>query len=364
MKAITVILLIALAAFPLQAQVAIKSLTTYPNTTPTTLTGYGLVIGLAGTGDGSKSTFTPQAFASMLKRFGLEVDPGTLKLKNVAAVMVTCEVRPGSRVGSRIDALVSSLGDASSLQGGTLLRTVMLDPWGVPMAEAQGPLSIGGFNYESAGSKVAQNHAVVGRIPGGIILLEDAARLPAPADTFILSLLQPDLRISVQIADAVNEAYPEAARVLDPATIVVNVPGALVSSTERLSFQSAVGELTVTPAPSDRIVINERTGTVIVGGAVVLTPAAVAHGNLTVEISNRPLVSQPGPFSEGETVVQSESRISVENAGVGLQVMAGAASVGDVARSLNALGVSPRDMIAIFQGLKEAGSLQAELVII
>jgi flagellar P-ring protein precursor FlgI len=353
-----------LLAVSAQSQVRISDLTTYPNGTPTTLTGYGLVIGLAGTGDGSKSTFTPQSFASMMKGFGIEVDPSTLKLKNVAAVMVTCEISPGSRIGSKVDALVSSLGDASSLQGGTLLRAVLLDPWRKPVAEAQGPLSIGGFNYESSGSRLSRNHSVAGRIPGGIVLLENMDPLPAPSDTFLLNLMKPDLSLAVRIVEAINSKFSESTEVLDPATVLVRIPADLTTTTQRLSFQSSVGDLTVTPAASDRIVINERTGTIVVGGAVVLMPAAVAHGNLTVEISNRAGVSQPEAFSSGQTVVERQSRISVENAGFGLQEFQGVASVGDVARTMNLLGVSPRDMIAIFQALKEAGSLQAELVII
>lgn len=364
MKRITILSAVLLPWLIAAAQVRISDVTSYPNTTPVTLTGYGLVVGLAGSGDGSKSTFTPQSFAAMLRGFGIEVDPATLKLKNVAAVMVTCEIKPGSRMGARQDALISSLGDATSLQGGTLLRSVMLDPWGRPVAEVQGPVSIGGFNFESQGSRISRNHALVGRIPDGVVLFEDAPPLPAPSDSFVLNLRQPDLLLSVRIAAAINHAYPYSADVLDPATIVVHVPDDIATNSRRLMFQSAVGELTVTPVASGRLVINERTGTIVVGTAVVLMPAAVAHGNLTVEITERPVVSQPGAFSEGTTVSERISRISVENAGTGLLEMQGAASAGEVARALNALGVSPRDMIAIFQGLKEAGSLQAELVII
>jgi len=204
----------------------------------------------------------------------------------------------------------------------------------------------------------------VGRIPNGVVLFDDAPPLPAPSDTFVLSLREPDLDLAVRIADAVNVVHPGAAFPSDPATVVVRVPSDVTGAADRLAFQSDIGALTVTPAPSDRLVINERTGTIVVGAAVVLLPAAVAHGNLTVEITDRAAVSQPEPFSSGQTVVERQSHILVENAGTGLLELSGAASAGDVARALNALGVTPRDMIAIFQGLKEAGSLQAELVII
>jgi len=172
------------------------------------------------------------------------------------------------------------------------------------------------------------------------------------------------LQLSVRIGDVINAKYPGTALVRDPATIVVLVPQDRRDLNSRLGFQSDVGELTVMPVASNRLVINERTGTIVVGAAVVLMPAAVAHGNLTVEITDRPAVSQPNPLSQGQTIVERQSKISVDNAGTGLLEIPGAASAGDVARALNQLGVSPRDMIAIFQGLKEAGSLQAELIII
>jgi flagellar P-ring protein precursor FlgI len=346
------------------AGVRIGDLTDYPNTTPVTLTGYGLIVGLAGTGDGSKSTFTPQTFATMLKQFGIEVAPDELKLKNVAAVMVSCEMPAGSRRGSRLDALVSSLGDATSLQGGTLLRAVLNDPWGNSVAEVQGPVSIGGFNFETGGNRISRNHSVAGRIPSGVILFEDGPELPAPADSIVLMLEQPDLRMAVNITKAINQMFVGSARTNDPAMIVVDVPVMYETQSDRFEFQSSIEDIEVDPDGTDKIVINERTGTIIVGTAVTLLPTAIAHGNLTVEISERPVISQPNQFGQGETVVEKQSTISVENAGEGLKEIDGGASAGEVARMLNSLGVTPRDMIAIFQGLKAAGALRAELVII
>ncbi len=347
------------------AQVRIRDLTTTPHNAATSLIGYGLVVGLAGTGDGNKATFTPQTFASMLRNFGIAVDPKNLKLRNVAAVMVTAEVLPGTRAAARLDVVVSSLGDATSLQGGTLLRTVMQDPYSRPVGEAQGPVSIGGFNYESAGSRLAQNHALVGRVPEGLVLLEDAPPFTAPLDSLVLNLKNPDIATAVKIVSAIAESFPEAnARALDVATIVADFPERTDTPSEKLAFTAAIGHLTITPEALARVVINERTGTIVVGTGVVLLPAAVAHGNLTVEISERTMVSQPEPFSSGGTVVVPQSRIAVESAGTGLQVIETAPAVGDVARVLNSLGVTPRDMIAIFQALKQAGSLHAELVII
>ncbi len=355
------VLMLSWTAF---AGVRVGDMTNYPNTTPVTLTGYGLVVGLAGTGDGSKSTFTPQTFASMLKQFGIEVAPGDLKLKNVAAVMVSCEMPAGARRGSRLDALVSSLGDATSLQGGTLLRAVLNDPWGTPIAEVQGPISIGGFNFETGGTRVSRNHSVAGRIPGGTVLFDDGPELPAPADSFVLILEQPDLRAAVNVTKSINQIFVGSARTADPSMIVVHVPDMFQSQSDRFEFQSIIEEIEIEPAGTDKIVINERTGTIVIGTAVSLLPTAIAHGNLTVEITERPVISQPYAFGQGETVIESQSTITVENAGEGLKEIAGAASAGEVARMLNSLGVSPRDMIAIFQGLKAAGALRAELVII
>lgn len=358
------ILLLVLSVSLSAAGVRVGDVSNYPNSTPVTLTGYGLIVGLAGTGDGSKSTFTPQTFASMLKQFGIEVAPTDLKLKNVAAVMVSCEMPAGSRRGSRLDALVSSLGDATSLQGGTLLRTVLNDPWANPIAEVQGPVSIGGFNFETGGNRVSRNHSVAGRIPNGTVLFDDGPELPAPSDSFVLILEQPDLRMAVDITKAINLLYGGAARTEDPSVVVVSIPEKFQSQSDRLEFQSIIESVEFEPAGTDKIVINERTGTIVVGTAVSLLPTAIAHGNLTVEISEQPVISQPNAFGQGETVVETQSTITVENAGEGLKEIAGAASAGDVARMLNSLGVTPRDMIAIFQGLKAAGALRAELVII
>jgi flagellar P-ring protein precursor FlgI len=241
----------------------------------------------------------------------------------------------------------------------------MQDPYGRPIGDAQGPLSIGGYNYESAGSRLTRNHPVVGRIPEGLILLEDAPPFTIPLDSLVLNLESPDIAMAVKIVRAVEESFPEAnARTVDAATIVADFPANVETSSEKIAFTAAVGDLTITPEGLARVVINERTGTIVVGTGVVLLPSAIAHGNLTVEISDRTAVSQPAPFSPGETVVVPQSRIAVESAGVGLQVVESAPSVGDVARVLNSLGVSTRDMIAVFQALKEAGSLRAELIII
>ena len=365
LRRIFLIICILWLAVHADAQVRVRDLSTTPHNAATSLIGYGLMVGLAGTGDGNKATFTPQSFASMLRNFGIAVDPKELKLRNVAAVMVTTEVKPGTKAAARLDVIVSSLGDATSLQGGTLLRTVLQDPFGRPMGEAQGPVSIGGFNFESAGSRISRNHAVVGRVPEGLILLEDAPPYTVLLDSLVLNLKSPDISTAVKIVRAIEEAFPEAsARAMDAATIVADFPWGVDTPSEKLAFTAAIGHLTITPEAIARIVINERTGTIVVGTGVVLLPAAIAHGNLTVEISERTMVSQPEPFSQGTTVAVPQSRISVESAGTGLQVIEGAPSVGDVARVLNSLGVSPRDMIAIFQALKEAGSLHGELVII
>ena len=359
------ILFILLASFSISsAGVRIGDLTNYPNTTPVSLTGYGLIVGLAGTGDGSKSTFTPQTFATMLKQFGIEVAPGELKLKNVAAVMVSCEMPAGSRRGSRLDALVSSLGDATSLQGGTLLRTVLADPWGNPIAEVQGPVSIGGFNFETGGTRVSRNHAVAGRIPSGTILFEDGPELPAPSDSIVLMLEQPDLRMAVNITKAINGVFVDAARTEDPSMIVVNVPPMYETQSDRFEFQSAIEDIEVNPDGTDKIVINERTGVVILGEEVRLSRGAITKGNLTVTIAETAEASQPGALSGGDTAELPRTDLKVEEEDRRLSIVNGASTLQEVVEVLNVLGATPRDMVDILQSMSQNGMLHGELVLL
>ena len=327
------------------------------------LFGYGLVVGLDGTGDGSSVAFTPQTVAAMLKRVGITVPPGGLQLKNVAAVMVTATLPPFVHSGGTIDVTVSSMGDAKSLQGGTLIQTPLQAANGLVCAAAQGPVSVGGFLAGGgAGGSVTKNHVTAGRVPGGAIVEQDVPTTLAGADagTLSVTLNDPDYTTAARVAQAVRAHLPDgatSARAVDAGTVqVVFTPG-----TDTVGLIAALENVPVKTDQTAKIVINERTGTVVMGGDVEVSACAVAHGNLTVSIANAPIISQPAPFSGGQTVVAPRSQIKVREGNERLIPVPTSTTIDKVVRSLNALGVTPRDLIAILQAMKEAGALHAEI---
>jgi len=346
-----------------ESAVRIKDMATFEGLKVEPIIGYGLVVGLNGTGDGNRSVFTAQTFRNMMERMGLTLDADKIKLKNVAAVMVTAELVPGIQEGSKIDVTVSSLGDASSLEGGTLILTPLNSADGTVRAHAQGSVSIGGFQAASGANQIRQGHPVVGRIPSGASVISPMLMTYVMSDTIRINLNVPDYTTSSRVAAAVNNSFAGSASVVDRGTVQVVIPGDRKTAGTNL-FLAELESIQVEPDGTARVVINERTGTVVVGEYVSLSPAAVSHGSLTVEITSTPQVSQPGPFSGGSTVVAPEERITVGKGGGKMMVIEKAPSVGEVAKALNSLGVEPRDMIAIFQALKEVGALKAELVII
>jgi len=327
------------------------------------LVGYGLVVGLEGTGDSQRSLFTNQALSNMLERFGISVNSDKVRPRNVAGVMVTAMMNPFAKMGQRVDVNVSSLGDSRSLQGGTLLLTPLAGADEHVYGVAQGPISIGGYSVESEGVSVRQNAAAVGKVPGGLLIEREPAATLTELETFRWTLRNPDFTTSRQVADVINNTLGmNVATPLDPVSIDVIVPpeypnGAMgmIVDTETLLINVDV------PA---RVVINERTGTVVIGQSVRLSSVAISHGALSISITNTPVVSQPGAFSQGQTSVQRATSVQVQEQGTGVRVIQESANVGDVAGALNSLGVTPRDIIAIFQALKTAGALQADLVII
>lgn len=328
------------------------------------LVGYGLVVGLEGTGDGNKSAFTLQSVENMLKNFGIHVPTGTIRPKNVAAVILTAKLPPFSSPGDRIDVTVSSVGDAKSLQGGVLLLSPLLDEEGDVIATAQGAVSIGGFNFQAGGTEVRKNYTLVGRVPGGG-QVKQSRFLSLVRDGYIyLSLNQPDFTTSMRVADAVNEKFSDAASAENPNSIRIRVPDEFLEYRTLVRFVSEVENLSIEPDQIARVIINERTGTIVVGGEVAIRSVGVAHGNLSVSIAMNPQVSQPPAFSSGETVITGIGDVSVQNEEARMIVVNKVASVSDVATALNTLGVSPRDMISIFQAIKAAGALDAELVIL
>jgi flagellar P-ring protein precursor FlgI len=326
--------------------------------------GYGLVIGLDGTGDGKGAPFTMQSLANMMERMGLTVSSDKLKIKNVAAVMVTAQLSSHHRPGDRIDVTVSSVGDASSLQGGTLIMTPLASISGDVYVTAQGAVSIGGFNVQvNEGNKIINNYTVVGRVPNGGHVTQKLEGPPAKSD-ILLTLRAPDYFTAEQISRKINIKYGRTAYTEDAATVRVTIPDSLANPNVRAEFIADIGRLTVKTDHVARVVINEKTGTIVAGEHVSIAPVAIAHGNITVNIKAYPMVSQPEPFSTGETVLTNEYQLGVEDEKARVVQIDETVSLADVAGALNQMGVTPRDIIAIFSAMKQAGALRAELVIL
>jgi len=341
----------------------IKDIADFEGVRGNKLVGYGLVVGLDGTGDGKSTKFTYQSMASMLEKMGIRVNPDDIRIKNVAAVMVTTELPPFAKAGSRIDILVSSIGDAENLQGGTLLLTPLKAADSRVYAVAQGPVSTGGFSAGGAGGKVQKNFPTVGRVIAGATIERAIPSRFAQKDHLRLTLRHSDFTTAFRVSQAINAAFSEPyAQTSDPRTISITIPDTYKNQV--IEFVTLLEGLNVTPDSSSKIVINERTGTVVMGENVRIATIAIAHGNLSIQIKETPRVSQPLPFSEGETVVTPESDIAITEEKAPIVLVKSGVSIGEVVRALNALGVSPRDLIAILQVIKAAGALQAELEII
>ncbi len=329
------------------------------------LVGYGLMIGLNGTGDNRQSLMANQSLRNMLKHFGVTLPNKRMRVKNVAAVMVTASLNPFVQPGGKIDVQVSSMGDASSLEGGMLLLTPLIAADGQVYAKAQGALSIGGFDIKTIGGEhVRKNYALVGRIPHGAVV-EKSSSVALSQDTLKLNLYNPDFTTISRMAAQINNSFGQnTATPLSGGQLLLAIPQNLRSAAGKIQFISQLESLEVTPDHVAQVVVNERTGTIVVGTNVTISEVAVAHGNLSVEISATPVISQPGPFSQGQTVVVPQTQTQVTTEQANLMVINETVSVQDIATALNALGVTPRDLIAIFQALKAAGALHAELVIL
>jgi len=325
--------------------------------------GYGLVVGLNKTGDRKQTIFSAQTLASMLERFGVAVSPNLMKVENIAAVVVTAEIGPYTQNGGRIDVVASSIGDARSLQGGTLLPTPLRGPDGGVMALAQGPLSIGGFGAGGGGNSVAVNHLTVGRVPRGALVQAARPASLAGLETLVLALYEPDFASASRVAAAINmELGADAAHAADAGSVRVQVPAAYKNNLAELVAR--LEPLSVNVDAAARVVINERTGTVVMGGAVRLTAAAVAHGALSVRIQTQFNVSQPLPYTRGDTTVTPDTNIDVQEGDAKLVRLEPGTTLADVVSALNALGATPRDIIAILQALRAAGALHAEIVVL
>lgn len=330
------------------------------------LVGYGLVVGLEGTGDSDDALFTIQSLASLLEKMGVTVQPDDIAdVENVAAVMVTTDLPAFASQGSRIDVLVSSIGDAENLQGGTLLFTPLKGADGSVYAVAQGPVSTGGFAVSgNSGDEVQKNFPTVGRVVGGALVEQEIHSNFNQKDSLTLALHEPDFTTASRVAQAINRAfYSQLAQTENAGSIQVSVPENYLGNT--VQFVTLIESLGVTPDMVSKVVVNERTGTVIMGENVRIATIAIAHGNLSIQIDESQNVSQPLPFSRGgRTVVTPESDIVVQEGKNPIFLVESGVSIGELVKALNALGVSPRDLIAIFQALKASGALQAELEVI
>lgn len=329
------------------------------------LVGYGLVVGLAGTGDGTQAKFTVQSLANALRRMGVVIAPEAIRVRNAAAVMVTASLPAFSRPGSRLDVTVSSIGDAKSLVGGTLLMTPLKGPDGQVYALAQGPLSLGGaISASGGGASVQKNHPTTGVIPSGALVERGTAIELVGHEFFQVQLRDPDFSTAFRIEQALDRAFDDSvAKALDAGTVRVMVPSVLRDSP--VEFLALMMDVDVVPNVPARVVLNERTGTVVLGGDVSISKVSVTHGNLTISVVKRYGVSQPAPFSEnGQTVVVPEGEVVVEEEAAARIEMDEGARVKDLVEALKGIGVTPRDMMAIFEAIRAAGALHAELVVI
>ena len=328
------------------------------------LSGYGLVIGLNKTGDKRQTFFTQQTLLNMLERFGLTINNPSVRVENIAAVMVTTDLGAFEKPGSRIDVTVSSIGDATSLQGGILLQTPLIAADGNVYAVAQGPLVLSGYSAGNAATGVTVNHPTVGRIPNGASVERVVvAGMPQIVDTLELVLDRSDFTTVKRASEALNTNFGrEIASPVDGRSIRLAVPADYQH--RPVDFMSAVEAVTVEIDTKAKVVVNERTGTVIIGSDVTISPVSISHGNLSIQIETQFQVSQPQPFSQGQTVAVPEQKVTAQEQKSNFVTFNKGATVEDLIRALNGLGVTPRDTIAILEALKAAGALQAELEII
>ncbi|MCU0595895.1 MAG: flagellar basal body P-ring protein FlgI [Desulfobacterota bacterium] len=360
----------------------IKDIVSIKGIRPNQLFGYGLIIGLNGSGDKDGTTFTVQGLVNMLERQGIHVSALDVKVSNVAAVMVSATLPPFARVGKKLDITVSSIGDAKSLQGGTLLMTPLKGADGKVYALAQGPVAVGGYTTSgAAGGGATKNHPTVGMISGGATVEREIPLSLDEKKEFTLVLNHPDFMTASRIVEQVNEHFREPlAKPVDSGTLKIQVPQRFQDNV--VTLLAEVGQLEVKPDTDARVIVNERTGTVVIGENVRISTVAVAHGNLSIQIKETKQVSQPLPFAPpgrgqptrtedgvtvapgGATVVTPDSDVSVGEEQNRLLLIPEGRTVGDLVRALNAIGISPRDLITVLQAVKAAGALHGELEII
>ncbi len=361
LAALVAVCALASATVPVAAASRIKDLANVEGVRQNQLIGYGLVVGLNGTGDTiNNSPFTRQSLQAMLERLGINIRGQTLRTGNVAAVMVTANLPPFGTQGTRIDVTVSALGDAKSLQGGTLLVTPLLGADGNVYAVAQGSLAIGGFQAEGDAAKITRGVPTVGRIANGAIIEREIDFALNRLSQLRLALRNADFTTAKRIASAINDFIgTPTAEPLDPSTVQINVPKQYQGNA--VALLTDIEQLQIEPDLPAKIVIDERSGIIVMGRDVRVSMVAVAQGNLTVTIAEAPQVSQPAPLSRGRTTVVPRSRIGVQEDGHKLALVKEGISLQQLVDGLNALGVGPRDLIAILQAIKAAGAIQADI---
>lgn len=344
-------------------RVMLRDITTIEGIRENPLIGYSIVVGLKRTGDSQQTQFTTQALANILQRLGAQIPAASIQVRNVAAVMVTASLPPFARPGTALDVTVSSLGDAKSLEGGVLLLTSLHAADGQVYAEAQGPLTLGGYTVGGGGNSKEVNHVTVGRVPGGGIVERDTSIDLKHLKVLSLALRDPDFTAARDVANAINREFgKELASALNSRRVDINVEQAGVSSVPSLIAQ--VQNLTVSIHPPAKVIMNERTGTIVMGGDVKLSPVSVLHGDLTVEITTTFEVSQPAPRSQGKTEVVPETEVrATDKPARSFQLKEGA-SVEELINGLHTMGATARDIVAILQAIKAAGGLQAELEVL
>jgi flagellar P-ring protein precursor FlgI len=344
--------------------VRIKDLASFEGVRENQLVGYGLVVGLNGTGDSDQARLQLQSVATMLERMGSTISASQIKLKNVAAVMVTATLPPFAKQGNQMDVTVSSLGDAKSIAGGTLIMTPLKGADNQVYAVAQGSVLTNSFAFGGQAATAQKNHPTAGRIPSGALVERELPNTLAGKSQLRLNLAQADFTTASRVASAVNGKFGAGvATTGDPGAVTIQIPGSYTSRV--IDFVAAVETLDVLPDTIAKVVLNERTGTIVMGERVRISTVAVSHGNLSLVIKETPQVSQPAPLSSrGETQVVPRTQVKVEEEARRLMLLQQGATIGDVVRALNTLGVTPRDLIGILQAIKAAGALQAELVII
>jgi flagellar P-ring protein precursor FlgI len=347
------------------AQQRIKDLATLAGVRANQLVGYGVVVGLDGTGDQTTQTpFTTQSLAAMLQQLGVTLPPGlNLQLRNVAAVMVTAQLPPFARPGQTIDVTVSSMGNARSLRGGTLLLTPLRGADGQIYAITQGNVLVAGAGAQSGGTSVAVNHLNAGRIPQGATVERAVPSSIAQGGELVFQTFDTDFTTATRMVEAINAALgPGIAVAADARQVRVRAPE---DPAQRVAFVSRLENLLVNPAEaSPRVIVNSRTGSVVMNTRVLVSNCAVAHGNLSVTIQTEPIISQPGALSGGQTVTAERANVEVKSDKAGLVVLPNTTSLADVVRALNSVGATPIDLLAILQAMKAAGALKAELEVI